>query len=102
MHTRTPPVRLGFFDTYLSASCASLSSTHSYFKPYSYKEACTDPNCIKAMEDELTTINKTSTWELIMLPTGKTLIGCKWVYRVKTNFDESLKRNKAKLVAKGF
>ena len=50
------------------------------------------------MNDELIVLPKTHTWELV----GKNLIGCKWVYKVKTHSDGSLGRYKVRLVAKGF
>ena len=30
------------------------------------------------------------------------MIGCKWIYKIKTRYDGSIKRYKARLVAKGF
>ncbi|KAF5958590.1 hypothetical protein HYC85_005815 [Camellia sinensis] len=39
---------------------------------------------------------------LVPLPIGKNLVGCKWIYKVKTHYDCSLERYKAHLVAKGF
>lgn len=36
------------------------------------------------------------------LPQGKTTIGRKWIYRVKLNVDGTVKRYKARLVAKDF
>ncbi|GKV48371.1 hypothetical protein SLEP1_g55195 [Rubroshorea leprosula] len=47
-------------------------------------------------------LEKTSTWDLVDLPTDKTLVGCKWVYKIKTHYDGSVERYKARLVAKGF
>jgi hypothetical protein len=100
---RRPPVRLGFTNTcFTSSYCSFLSRLHTYFEPRSYKEACNDPNWVSAMNDELTALANTQTWDLVTLPDGKNLIGCKWVFKVKTHSDGSLERYKARLVAKGF
>ena len=35
-------------------------------------------------------------------PPGKSVIGCKWIYKIKTRFDGTIKHYKVCLVAKGF
>lgn len=52
----------------------------------------------ESMEKELEAIEKTKTWSLTTLPTDKTCIGCKWVYRLKYKSDGSIERYKARLV----
>uniref|UniRef100_A0A2N9GH63 Integrase catalytic domain-containing protein n=1 Tax=Fagus sylvatica TaxID=28930 RepID=A0A2N9GH63_FAGSY len=46
--------------------------------------------------------HRTGTWDLIDLPAGKSVIGCKWVYKIKTRSDGTIDRYKACLVAKEF
>ena len=36
------------------------------------------------------------------LPPRKSVVGCKWIYKIKTRFDGSIERYKARLVAKSF
>uniref|UniRef100_A0A2N9J336 Reverse transcriptase Ty1/copia-type domain-containing protein n=1 Tax=Fagus sylvatica TaxID=28930 RepID=A0A2N9J336_FAGSY len=46
--------------------------------------------------------HRTGTWDLVDLPAGKSAIGCKWVYTIKTRSDGTVDRYKARLVANGF
>jgi len=46
---------------------------------------------------------KNKTWEVVELPKGRKVIGCKWVYAKKDGIDDvSPVRFKARLVAKGY
>ena len=42
------------------------------------------------------------TWDLVDAPKGVKPIGCRWVYKVKSNTDGSVSRYKARLVATGY
>ena len=54
------------------------------------------------MKEELDALHKTGTWDLVDLPSGKSSIGCKWVYKIKTRSDGTVDHYKARLVARGF
>jgi len=57
------------------------------------------------MKEELDALDKNKTWDLVdedtILKSGKRVIGCKWVYKLKRNADGS-RRFKARLVIRGF
>ncbi len=54
------------------------------------------------MIEEMKALAKNETWVLVTLLLGKKLVGCKWMFTLKHKADDSIKRYKAKLVAKRF
>ena len=48
------------------------------------------------MKEELDALHKTGTLDLVDLPFGKSAIGCKWVYKIKTRLDGTVDRYKAR------
>ena len=54
------------------------------------------------MVDEMTAMHSTGTRDLIVLSSGKSPVGCRWVYTVKVGPDGHVDRLKARLVAKGY
>ncbi|CAI7882956.1 unnamed protein product [Closterium sp. NIES-53] len=56
----------------------------------------------KAMESELKTIEEKGTWELVELPEGRKAITSKWLFKIKSDADGKIERNKSRLVAKGY
>ena len=47
-------------------------------------------------------LQKNSIWELVPLPDGKKMVGCRWIFTFKLNPDGSINRYKAPLVGKGY
>ena len=74
-------------------------------EPNTFDEAKASDNhreWMLAMEDELSSLKKNATYDLVKLPEGKRAIGCRWVFRIKRKIDGSIDRFKARLVAQGF
>jgi hypothetical protein len=74
--------------------------------PLTYREAIGNSEkgrWKEAMGEEMQSLYKNETWELVQLPKGKKAIGCKWVY---TKMEGSIEQDgicfKARLVAKGY
>ncbi|CAM8944369.1 unnamed protein product [Rhodiola kirilowii] len=57
---------------------------------------------VEACEDELASIEKNKTWNLVDLPLGVKPIGLKWVFKIKHNSDGNINKYKARLMAKGY
>jgi hypothetical protein len=47
-------------------------------------------------------LRRTTLWELTELPSGRSAIGLKWVFKVKKNEHGDVVRHKARLVVKGY
>ena len=54
------------------------------------------------MDVEFQALQRQQTWSLVSAPPNVNLVGCKWVFKLKLNSDDSILRYKARLVAKGF
>ena len=74
-------------------------------EPTTYAEAMVSPDfeaCMEAMTSELKSMDENQVWDLVDPPPGITAIGCKWVFKKKTNVDGNVQIHKARLVAKGY
>jgi len=74
--------------------------------PVTYREAITSNESsqwIGVMNEELQSLYKNRTWELVKPLKGQKVIGCKWVFKKKDGSSGvDATRYKARLVAKGF
>ena len=74
-------------------------------EPTSYQEAIKSPDSEKwlnAMRSEMESMYTNQVWNLVDPPKGINPIGCKWVFKRKTDMDGNVHTFKGKLVAKGF
>lgn len=82
---------------------ASLSNTQSPISiPSTYEEASRHSGWMAAIQEEMAPLLLNKTWDLTSLPSGKKVVGCKWVFTVKYKPDGSVERLKAIFVAKGY
>ena len=74
-------------------------------EPTSYQEAMKSPDSqkwLEAMRTEMQSMHDNQVWNLITPSEGLKTIGCKWVFKKKTDMDGKAQTYKARLVAKGF
>jgi transposase InsO family protein len=74
-------------------------------EPECFAEAMEDEHnkeWMKAMQEEMDSLHKNNTYELVKLPKGKKALKNKWVYRIKNEEHTPHPRYKARLVVKGF
>jgi hypothetical protein len=56
----------------------------------------------RAIEEEMASLDKNESWDLVELPTGRNPISSKWVFKKKLNAEGKVEKYKAGLVAKGY
>jgi hypothetical protein len=70
--------------------------------PYNMQEALSNDDWKSAMDAEYRALLRNQTWHLVPPESGRNLIDCKWIYKVKHKANGSIDHYKARLVAKGF
>lgn len=72
------------------------------FEPHTYQQAVQFTHWKKVMQCEPDALKSNKTWIITHLPKGEKSVGCKWIYKVKFKVDGTIKRYKARLVAKEY
>jgi hypothetical protein len=73
--------------------------------PTSFEEAMRSEYSSKwldAMKDEIKSMSTNEVWDLEEISKGAKTVGCKWVYKIKYDFQENIDKFKARLIAKGY
>ena len=91
-------------------SCTRLSPTYKAYIskvssvsiPNYIQDTLTDFILKSSMIEAMKALYKNHTWELVKLPNGKKAMGFKWVFTMKHNADDSIKRYNASLVVNGY
>jgi hypothetical protein len=89
------------YDNYVSSmSLVSIDGEPSFFQEANkvYESA----QWKKYMKEEMDSLERNKTWDLVELPKDRKVVGCKWVYKLKKGVDDKVERYKEILVEKGY
>ena len=90
------------FDRLSTQYQAFLTKLDQIHIPSNFHEAEQNLKWKAAAEEELKSLEKNNTWDITNLPTGKSIVSCKWLFSVKYHANGSVERYKARLVARGY
>ena len=79
----------------------ALMSKCIVIEPSSFEEAVQQPIWVDTMVEEYDSIVKKSAWEVVPRVVGKSVVGSRWIYKVKQAKDGSVEKYKARFVARG-
>ena len=71
-------------------------------EPSSFQEAVQEPTWVDAMVEEFDSIFRNSACEIVTRLVGKSIVGSRWIYKVKQATDGSIEKYKARFFALGF
>ena len=78
-----------------SVACSGVSTSLDLISlPHTVHEALSHPGWRSAMVEEMQALDDNGTWNLVQLPAEKKAIGCRWVFAIKVNPDDSVARLK--------
>lgn len=79
-----------------------LAYTSLPSEPICYGQASKDLNWCAAMSAQFNSLMHNGTWMLVPRTSHMNVVGCKLLFKLKQHPDNSIKRYKASLVAKGY
>eukprot|EP00253_Pinus_taeda_P021844 PITA_21844 len=79
-----------------------LVSKCTVTEPSSLEEGVEDPAWVDAMVEEYDSIVRNSAWDIVPRPEGKSVVGSRWIYKVKQAADGNVEKYKARFVSRGF
>ncbi|KAI0994036.1 hypothetical protein K3495_g14147 [Podosphaera aphanis] len=91
--------------TLLATLLATASEGNEPFEPKTVKQAQNDERWSdwkEAMEDELRSLQKNKTWQIVNRPENRKVPRGKWVYKLKRGPNGEISRDKARWVVRGF
>nr|GFA77721.1 Gag-Pol polyprotein [Tanacetum cinerariifolium] len=85
-----------------NAEMCMFALTVSQTEPKNIKEAMADSAWIESMQEELYQLARLAVWELVDRPLCTNVINLKWLWKNKRNEENTVIRNKSRLMAKGY
>lgn len=79
-----------------------FSSISVLKEPQFFHQAISQAYWREAAKTETEALQQNNTWSLASLPTGKHIIRCKWIYKIKYKADGEIEHHKSRLVAKRY
>nr|GEX50142.1 retrovirus-related Pol polyprotein from transposon TNT 1-94 [Tanacetum cinerariifolium] len=76
--------------------------TVSQTEPKNIKEAMANSSWIESMQEELYQFDRLDVWELVDRPLCKNIINMKWLWKNKRDEENTIIRNKSRLVSNGY
>ncbi|GJX64372.1 copia LTR rider [Tanacetum coccineum] len=90
----------------MAAYAFAIAEEEDTHEPITFQDAINSSEkdkWVRAMKEEMSSLKKNHTWELVDQPPGQKLVSCKWLYKIKEGIEGIQKpRYKARLVARGF
>ncbi|GKG47350.1 retrovirus-related pol polyprotein from transposon TNT 1-94, partial [Tanacetum coccineum] len=77
---------------YTDADVCMYALTVSTTEPRTIKEAMSDHSWIESMQDELHQFQRLDVWELVPRPADSNIITIKWLWKNKTNAENTVIR----------
>ena len=71
-------------------------------EPSSFEEAVQEPTWVDAMVEEYDSIVRNSAWEIVPRTVGKSVVGSRWIYKVKQAANGRVEKYKERFVSQGF
>nr|GFC08892.1 hypothetical protein [Tanacetum cinerariifolium] len=84
------------------AEMCMFALTVSRTEPKNIKDAMADSAWIESMQEELHQFDRLDVWELVDRPLCSNVINLKWLWKNKRDEENTVIRNKSRLVAKGY
>ena len=102
LHLEKNVVNRFSYTNYMPYHYAFMMKVVTVQEPKNVSEVVKDPRWVEAMNEEMQALSKNETWDLVPSSHHQKAIGCRWIFRVKHNADDTVNRYKAWLVEKGY